>query len=148
MLSQKEEPSILLQNQVSNFVFTSLFIEFKGTLEAPRNPRNRKTNPKPISKLRLAAILFIGARLHSIAGVVCLIVLLRSVLLLACVSAGCAHSLAWVLEHWCTQAYTQSDRSHYQNACSWSKTSSFFQFCPLSSVLFELLPFLQKPRKT
>jgi hypothetical protein len=31
------------------FLFTSLFIEFKGILEAPRNPRNRKINPKAIS---------------------------------------------------------------------------------------------------
>jgi hypothetical protein len=40
---------------VSFSLFTSLFIEFKGTLEVPRNPRNSKINPKAISIIGLVA---------------------------------------------------------------------------------------------
>jgi hypothetical protein len=39
-------------------VTTSLFIEFRRTLEALRNPKNHKINPKAISIIRLATLFF------------------------------------------------------------------------------------------
>ena len=107
-------------------MFKSIFIEFKGTLEAPRN---HKTNPKPFSKIGPAATLFTSTRMRSIAR-------LQSILPLACTSIDCAHSLAWALEH----RLGAID-------CIF-KTCSFSQIFPLSPIRQEMLPFLPKNYKT
>ena len=67
------------------------------------------------SKIGPAATLFTGTRMRSIASVVHSIVLLRSILSLARMSADCACSLAWALKRWCARAQAWCDRSYCQN---------------------------------
>jgi hypothetical protein len=76
------------------FVFTSLFIEFKGTLEALRNPINRKINPKAISIIGPAA-LFFGAWKCTRSLPVCARLQMRSSLPFVHTSAHLRSLLGW-----------------------------------------------------
>jgi hypothetical protein len=53
------------------YVFTSLFIEVRETLEASKNPRNRKINHKASFHNRVSHHLFSSACVRSILGLLC-----------------------------------------------------------------------------
>ena len=114
-------------------MLTALFIEFKETLEAPRNPRIRKINPRAISIIEPAA-LFSGAWKCARSLPVCTRSQMRSSLPLAHLSASLRSILGWG-----AQALVRLSlgfmRSILVSGCGIPKVSFMLQFPKLSHFL-------------